>query len=546
MGAGRHGNQHAHKLCGALAAAAIATALATSAVATPAWADGSIELYNAEGTSTAYTATRIASADGLPIEGAYDWRGLAGSTLGSFAMPSWDGSEAQGFALAQALGTAVSNDPDGAIAAEAAKRLSTGAQSQTVTTNGGPVDAEDGWWLLAADGRCPMFVWVADDAKRLGEKSDVPTVSLAIAGEDGKWGTGAGYGAGTMLSYRVRCSVPTSIDAVDTYPMSLNLRDGGKLLLVDGSVCVTLASGDKSTDITDHFKVETAVQALAATPQRATVITASTDDLKAAGARPGDVVELTLKATAPAENDGSKGLSVSAWATYPAATGEGMESTEPVITRAYTAAASVRLVDAQGAAPLAGGTFAVMNADGKWLATDGVFGDEASRASFETASDGTAALGAALAPGTYTLVQLSAPAGYDLPQQPRFAFAVKQAGDADGSRLTVESQDLTVESVDAQSDAFVLRVANAQTGNPGPNPGPNPSPTPNPGNDHGSNGDDTGDTNLADVIREASGRLAQTGDFIGAHLAQVLSVLAGAACVAAAAVVRRRHKTNGE
>ena len=419
---------------------------------------GSIEVVTSTGARVAYDAVRIADADGAPLDTAFDWEALAANPLlGESPFPAYDADGAaaheQGKKLVNAVNDRVATDADGTFAQHMAAFVTdAGWEGATVIKTGaGPVSVADGWWLLAAEGRRPLLVWVDGNASVVGDKTDTPTCTKEVLdNETGLWGSSGTIGAGEVAHYRLRLTLPESMSGHTSYRVTLHdVWDAG-LLLQEDSLSVHLLSGADEDDITAAAEV-----AVGASSFDVTI-----SDVKALGARPGDVIEVRFSMSLdPAVEVGAEGLTNTAWSTYPSPDDE-EEETPPDDTKVYTVRVRVHKTNTSDAS-LAGADFAVRNEAGDWLTADGTFGAEADRVEMVTDASGMATLPAPLAPGTYELVEVRAPEGYVLPQNPVITFTISADHTVEQLDFTVEIEgDATVEEISGEDASFVVQVVN--------------------------------------------------------------------------------------
>ena len=424
---------------------------------------GGLSVESSSGSDAVYRAVRIASEDALPLDTALAWEDIAGQR----GLPTYDttapDAAAQGQALVEATSDAAEKDADGSFVAWLAEYLTeSGLASATrVPVDAGPVAVRDGWWLLIAEGRRPLLAWVDGAVVTLGDKADTPTLTKEVANNaNDSWGESGTYGSGQTLSYRLTLTVPESLEAYDPYWVELHDEWDSRLSLVDHSVRVELTRGEKSVaDLTDTARITSSDDSLIV----------RIDDLRATPARPGDTVVVTYAMTAdPLSAPGAAGLVNDAWARFPHWDGNG--ETPYDRTRVYSFLVSVRKTDPNGK-KLEGAVFGVRDEGGSWLAANGSFGDEKDRATFATNSDGLTERIPLLAPGDYVLVELEAPGGYALPENPEAPFSITAEHTYDELDMTVEASGAAeVTSADADSATFELTVVD-EPESPGAPPG---------------------------------------------------------------------------
>ena len=519
-----------------LAAVAVAlTALAGAAAdavatASAAFADanaGSIRIVSDRETSAVYAATRIADADALPLDGVcapdrnFAWEGVAGQQVGGTSLPSYDpaasNAKEQGRALVQAASDALATDADGSLAAWLATHVTTAGANAAhqVVVNGPAVPVPDGWYLLQSEGKRPLLAWVAGGDVELGDKSDTPTLVKEIKDGD-EWLDSGIYGNGQALEYRLILTVPETIKQFangGTYTCAFHDEWDARLTLVPSSAKLTLVSSANGTrtDITELMTLQA----------KDSSFTATIDNLCDAAVQPGDTVELTYSMIVdPNAAAGSAGLINTAWATFPSHDGTG--ETPKDQTKAYAFKVLVKKASPDGAA-LQGAVFAVRDEAGSWLQEDGSFGAEATRATFESDAQGSIGSIPLLSTGAYALVELEAPEGYRLPQNPESLFTISAEHGFDGIEMKVQAESHLSANVQAESTSVEFTVTNeSETGTP-------PA-------------DDGGKQNSSSAPNTITSALAKTWDSL-APLAKLGLILAavGAAAFAVAAVKRRKE-----
>ncbi len=443
-----------------------AFALLLAAIAVPSLAlastlsqGGSLSIRSSSGNSHAtYRAVCIADKNALPIDSALDWESLSGRSFGSLGtLPHYDSTAPdapeQGRSLVEAVSKLVSNDDDGSAAAEIVTLLASAEQvpGVEVAVDHGSVAVENGWWLLVSSGRRPLFAWVDGEPVQLGDKMDTPTLDKEVRDNvTGTWGDSGTFGSGQQLTYRLTLTVPESLEEFSTYWVEIHDQWDSRLSLVAHSVHVKLMSGgEQKEDITDAAKISSTD----------TSFTVRIDDLLAISSAPGDTVVVTYTMEPNAsEAPGAEGLVNDAWAKFPHFDGDG--ETPHDRTRVYAFQVSIKKVTPTGT-PLAGAVFALRDADGAWLAQDGTFGAASMRAAFTTDQQGLTSKIPLLAPGSYTLVELKAPHGYALPDDPTFPFSISAEHSFEQVNLTVNASGETrVDTVNATEGAFSLCVVN--------------------------------------------------------------------------------------
>lgn len=434
--------------------------------------EGALRVESSSGSGTVYRAVRIASEEALPLNNALVWADVAGKRVGDRQpFPEYDpaspNASEQGRALVQAVSNELTRDDDGTLATWLADFVRSDAASVEVIAGGPAVSVQNGWWLLTAPGRRPLLAWVDGKTVALGDKSDAPTLEKQVRDpETGEWGDSAIYGSGRLLEFRLVVSVPDSFAGYETYRCAFHDTWDERLSLVADSVRLALVSGTAETDITDVLDLAVSQNGF----------TATIDDLCKTPAAPGDRLVLTYKMTAdPTDNPGSEGLVNDAWFTFPSWDGEG--ETPPDKTKSYAFRVRVRKASSDGEY-LAGAVFALRNEDGLWLTADGSFGAEKDRLTFSTNEDGLTGEIPLIPAGSYVLVELEAPQGYELPDDPTFPFVISAEHSFDRLDLTVESSGAaTVETVDAHKAEVVLKVIN-RTQTPPDEPPTNPPDEP--------------------------------------------------------------------
>ncbi len=116
----------------------------------------------------------------MPLNDQFDWPALSGVVLdGHAAYPTYDHASPQaakqGRALVQRVSDDVLSDDAGVLAYALSSYVADGAlPSARVLAGGDCVSVENGWYLLVAPGRRPLFAWVDGAPVELGDKSDTP------------------------------------------------------------------------------------------------------------------------------------------------------------------------------------------------------------------------------------------------------------------------------------------------------------------------------------------------------------------------------------
>lgn len=421
-------------------------------------AGGSIQVVTSTGARVTYNAVRIADVDGVPLDATFDWEALAANPLpGESPFPAYDAdgpaAHEQGKKLVNAVNDRVTTDADGTFAQHMTTFVTdAGWEGATVIKTGaGPVSVADGWWLLAAEGRRPLLVWVDGNASVVGDKTDTPICTKEVLdNETGLWGSSGTIGAGEVAHYRLRLTLPESMNSHASYGVTLHdVWDAG-LLLQENSLSVHLLSGTDDDDITAEAELTVG----------ASSFDVAIADVKSLGAHPGDVIEVRFSMTLdPSVEVGAEGLTNTAWTTYPSQDDDEGE-TPPDDTKVYTFRVHVHKTNASDAS-LAGAVFAIRNEAGAWLTADGTFGSESNRAEIVTDASGMATVPAPLAPGTYELVEIRAPEGYVLPQNPVATFTISADHTVEQLDFTVEIEgDATVEEISGEDASFVVQVVN--------------------------------------------------------------------------------------
>lgn len=173
-------------------------------------------------------------------------------------------------ASAEAAGS--NTDPETKQGNSFAARLSreiyaAGGITSTDVTQGTSASLNQGYWLITSEptaiangeaGSAPMFVPVSDDPLNITEKTDVPTISKTVKGDDADENAfqkiaDAGAGEAANVDFKVASTLPTNIDAfssyrasvADTLPAGMALKDDDT-----SSVKVELAGVDITDDLT--------------------------------------------------------------------------------------------------------------------------------------------------------------------------------------------------------------------------------------------------------------------------------------------------------
>lgn len=414
---------------------------------------------------------RIADADALPLNDAFDWPALSGIQAPGYKPypaynPTAPNAAAQGRKLVERVSEDLAQDEDGSLAQWLSKHLQKNASYVTVLTDAAPKAVDDGWYLLTAPGRRPLFAWVDGDLVTLGDKSDTPVLDKEVSSVDG-WGDSSVGGSGQAFSYRTSITVPHTFELYSTYKLSMHDTHDERLTLDAQSLKVELLrSADAAAQGEDAFEVVADLTKDTVLETAGASFTVTIANLKATPARPGDVVRVSYRMTVDSlAAPGAEGLVNDAFATFPGMGGE--EETPHDATRVYLIRPSVHKINEQGAA-LEGARFAVRDAQGSWLSESGSFGALANRAEFTSSRDGMVESIPALAPGRYELVELAAPKGYVLPADPAFSFEVSATSSLEDLSFEVEAvKPLTVERVSGPDGSFTLSLTNVAEDAPG-------------------------------------------------------------------------------
>ena len=441
--------------------ASLLCAMVLPAAAAYAKTTGSLQVIPAlDGAGAVYDARRIADEAALPCNDQFNWEQLAGAELdGRPAYPAYDPSAstaaADGRELVERVSADVLTDDAGVLAqALTAYVVSDAAPTARVAAGEGPVAVEDGWYLLTAAGRRPLFAWVDGAAVELGDKSDTPVVSKQVDAGAG-WTDAAIAAPARTLKFRVDVLVPLSIEAGSRYPITVVDEWDGRLVLADAAPRVDLlvaGAVEDARDITSRVELKTTLSSLTL---RA--------DLCELGTKPGDVVRLSyeMKLAAGAQLDGA-GVANSAYATFPSWEGGGKTPADEA--RVYAMHLNILKVNKDGE-PLPGAVLALKNKDG-WLAADGTFGPLGKRVEVTTGADGRVAFPVALADGAYDVVEVQAPKGYTQLDQP---VPVELATQVKDGSLTIKARataPLRVGKVDAASATVALELTNERAKKP--------------------------------------------------------------------------------
>ena len=347
------------------------------------------------------------------------------------------------------------SDDAGVLAYALRAYVPQGARPAARVVAGGPsVAVEDGWYLLTAAGRRPLFAWVKGAAVELGDKSDTPVVSKQVNAGAG-WSDAALAGSGRVVSYRVDVSMPQAIEADRVYPLTVVDAWDAALTLAEDSLRVeVVASGNTAAprDVTEFVDLQVS-------GQEVTLFVANVHDL---GVDLGDVLRLTYTMSLdPYAQLGAAGAVNSAHAVFPSWTGQ--ETTPRDEARVYALHIAIKKVNKAGD-PLQDAVFALRTNEG-WLAADGSFGAQSTRAEFTSNASGLVEGVPLLSDGSYELVELQAPKGYRKLDADGVPFELS-AATADG-RLAYNARatkPLRVVDVDAASVTAHLELVNEKAG----------------------------------------------------------------------------------
>lgn len=343
----------------------------------------------------------------MPLNDQFDWPALSGVVLdGHAAYPTYDPASPQaakqGRALVQRVSDDVLSDDVGVLTYALSSYVADGAlPSARVLAGGDCVSVENGWYLLVAPGRRPLFAWVDGAPVELGDKSDTPVACKQVNTGSG-WADAAVAGSGRMIRWRIDVRVPQAVDAAGSYPLTIVDAWDEQLLLNRSTVRVEVLPASRSLapgDVTDACSIDV----------DGTGMRISMGNVHDLGVAPDDVIRvsytMSLADDAVARASGWAG---SAFAEFSAWTGT--QRTPLGAAHVYAVRIDMKKTSAPGDA-LAGAVCAVRNDDG-WLASDGTFGPESKRAEFVSDEQGLITGIPLLSDGAYEVVELSAPHGY--------------------------------------------------------------------------------------------------------------------------------------
>ncbi len=489
--------------------ALFAFACIVSSAPTSAYADGgSLAIKSTSADGVEYNAVKIATNEGLPVDGNFDWSKLASDGINGETLPSY--SAGKGRDLVMAVSSIVAVDEDGTISKSLENYLNGSAASVALRTNGEAVSVDDGWYLLTSTGKRSVFAWVEGEALTVGDKASIPTVEKTVL-YGNEWGSTGFFGQGDEQSYRIDSVVPDSYEGYTTYRFAFHDSWDEGLSYVEGSGVIVYIHDGVETDITQSFEITSDASAR--------TFTASAADIKAAGVSTGDTLRMSYTMRATGEAVAKPGVANTAYVTYPSFDGDG--STVKATTRIFTFAFTVTKVDKDDAdKTLSGAQFAIKNSDGKWLQEDGSFGEENTRLLLKSEKDGLTGMTPGLADGDYVLVEVAAPSGYELPSNPEMPFSIAASTSGDDLELKIEgTSPISIVATDAKTSTFAMQVADNKAGSGG--------------NGSESEDEDDGDDSDNPIVR--------TGDYLMAHpLVLIGAVILLLAIIAAAAIARRR------
>lgn len=378
------------------------------------------------------------------------------------------------------------------------------------------------------------------------DKVGKPVITVQVAEEeDGTltWGDAADAQAEETVSYRATSTLPTDWEDYETYYYMICISYDDALDVDVSALAVTLydENGEELVDLTEEGVIteedgsftiffedlkETFAAVLgedsaesdesAAELETLAVEEESSDD-ESASAEAGYEIVVTWEASLDAEatESGADGAAYTyGYLIYKLEPKAGtLQSSVEDYAVLYTWALDLTKVDLTTEAALSGATFTIQNSDGEYVDLDGTLTTTAIE--HETGADGSFDV-SGLDSGTYTITEVTAPAGYDKID----AFTLEIAADLDGDAVSLSAaiagNDVSITSVDASAGVVSVQVDEGLSA------------------DDGSGaGDGSGD----------GGLFAQTGDATGYV---VLGIVAVAAVAAIVLVVASRRKATAD
>ena len=504
-------------------AAVLAAMLAVFCVPTSAFADGaSISITSNVQSTSVYSVIKIATANARPLTNGFDWSKVLAQSEGLRAK-SVDSD------LVSEISQRIEETDDVQYLEWLAGFVNRSAAMYQIGVNDGPTEVENGWYICVSPNKVPMFIWTINTAVELQEKADAPYHTHYVKHVD-DWTDRAVHGAHSTIPYKIELNVPRVMDQHDTYPIQLNVEWDGNLIYNDGSLRVKVERADGSTsdeDVTDAFKYNGIDNGF--------VLTCG--DLKSLNVSKGDKVvfyyDMHMLPDAPT---GTKPMPTMSFVSYPtspySSALDGATPTQVVNVHAFKLV--VKKIDSTTEETLSGAKFIIRDGN-YYMKSDGTFEEGVGNAYiFETDEDGLITDIPVIGVGSYEVVEVESPEGYDLPKVD--AFVVNIEADVESSMISFKvsaTNGARFESVDGSAGIATLLIPNNKTvpdgnvGDPGDNPGTDGS-TVGGGNTPSTNQPGNWFDNILGGTGLAHTGLAQTGDIVMFGLFVIALVAIGA------------------
>ena len=421
---------------------------------------GTISITNTTGSPVTYEATMIADKNALTVDKNFNWKALSGTEIAGVKLPEYTDEKdlESGRDLVEALNEIIAKDESGEIALDLTKHLMDGRVSKQLKNDGSKMEVDNGYYLLTAEGRRPLIAWVHGNDLNLGDKSDAPVIDKTVkaANSNDPFAPSTIFGAGNTLQYKIDVKVPESYKQFSAYKMDIEDTFDNRLSIYDDSISVSLVHGETAIDITNNELVKSAINS--------NVLTVTLEDVVKLGAISGDTISLQYCVNPNVSGViGSAGLTNEAFCHYPSY--NGISETTSTKTRVFTLKMFIEKTNSLNKEPLAGATFAIRNKNNEWLNSDGLFGDIQSRSEF--ISDGNGAVNDIpnLGKGTYDIVEIKAPDGYTLKENPVTTVVISGESSLENVKFSADVSGMgTIKNLDAENGQIVVAISNDPAG----------------------------------------------------------------------------------
>lgn len=332
-----------------------------------------------------------------------------------------------------------------------AYQLATALQKSSLTpsdvTAGTAASLSDGYWLFVTDvnslgnggvATAPIFAVVGGNDVIVNEKDSLPTISKTV--NDNK--KADSVGVGDTVKYKLDGTVANNIDTYSKYYYKFTDTLSAGLDYTANSAVVKI--GD--TVVTDKAEIKY--------DKDTRQLTVTFADLKNAGVTIKADTHVTVEYMATVNTNAQAGttnnnLSNSATLTYsndPKTSDQGekggkTDTPTPSTTKSYTYRLNLVKKDRDTEATLKDAVFALKTGDGMYVQTDGTKVPKADDAHLTTNDRGVITVNG-LDAGTYTLIEVTAPTGYDKTADTTIKINPKIAGD-DNQTLTAIDYEVT-------------------------------------------------------------------------------------------------------